>query len=151
MSKKAKSYLEEYKRLYTLALNKTAEKDRWTEIMHERATSVTAQMGGERVQSSGSKHRMADGIDSGIDRINQIERRIKELYAQMDAIVADIERLPEDKSDILYKVYVLYMSLKEVAASRGEAYSTVATNHGNALKLIENILNERETKATKSN
>lgn len=143
----AKEYLEGIKRYDTLIQNKRKEQEYWKGIMMERATSITAQMGGERVQSSGSKHKMADTIDSGIDRAQKIEKRIAELFDKMDAIIADIEQLPEDKSDILHKVYVQYMSLKEVAASRGESYSWVTTNHGIALKMIADILDKRKAAA----
>lgn len=149
MSNEAKAYLGEIKRYDTLIRNKRSEKLYWEEIMYERATNTTPQMSGERVQSSGSKHKMADTVDSCIDRVRKIENRIKELFAEMDAIIADIEGLPEMESDILHKVYVQYMSLKEVAASRGESYSTVTTNHGVALKMISDILDKR--KATNCN
>lgn len=143
-----KEQFMEIKRLDTLIQNKTAEKKKWEAITMERATNVTANMSGERVQSSGSKQKMADTVDSGVDRVRRIEKRIAELYEEMDRLIAVIEALPENYSDVLYKVYVHYMSLKEVAASRNEAYSTVATNHGIALKLASNIL--KQQKATKS-
>ena len=140
----AKKYLEEIKRYDTLIQNKRSEKIHWLEIMDERTTNITSQMSGDRVQSSGSKQKMADTVDDCIDQVRKIERRIKELFDKMDGIIADIESLPEDKSDILHKVYVQYMSLKEVAAIRGESYSSVTTNHGIALKMITDILNKRE-------
>ena len=148
----AKSYLEEIKRIDTLIQNKRKEIAYWREVMYGRATNTTPQMSGDRVQSSGSKQKMADTVDSYIDRVRKIEHRIDELFAQMDSIIAMIERLPEDKSDILHKVYVQYMSLKEVAAIRGESYSWVATNHGYALKMIDDMLSKKvECKATESN
>lgn len=147
MSNEAKEYLEQIKRYDTLIQNKRSEKIYWMEIMMERATSITPQMSGEKVQSSGSKHKMADTVDSCVDRVRKIEKRIEELFDKMDAIITDIEQLPEDKSDILHKVYVQYMSLKEVAAIRGESYSTVTTNHGIALKMILDILNKRKAAA----
>lgn len=151
----AKEYLSQIKDLDTLIQHKTAEKNYWATVTMELATSITSNMDGERVQSSGSKQRMADTMDSGLDRVRKFEKRIAELYEEMDAIIAIIEQLPEDKSDILHKVYVQYMSLKEVAASRHESYSWVATNHGRALKMVSDILsgkesNKKQTKATKS-
>ena len=145
----AKEYLSQIKRLDTLIQNKTAEKKKWAAITMDRATVITSSTEGERVQSSGSKQRMADTVDSGVDRVRRIEKRIRELYAEMDAIIAIIDSLPEDKSDILHKVYVQYMSLKEVAASRDESYSWVATNHGHALSMVSDILDGKN--ATKSN
>lgn len=147
----AKEKLLRIKHIDTLIQNKTAEKNYWKANMMELATCITPQMNGERVQSSGSKQKMADTVDSGIDRIRRMEKRIAELYAEMDAIIAIIDMLPEDKSDILHKVYVQYKSLKEVAALRGESYSWVTTNHGIALKMFSDLLQKQETKATKSN
>lgn len=149
MSNEAKAYLGGIKRYDTLIKNKRSEKFYWLEIMMERATNITPQMSGERVQSSGSKHKMADTVDSCVDRVQKIEKRIQELFAEMDEIIAVIDSLPEMESDILHKVYVQYMSLKEVAASRGESYSTVTTNHGIALKMVSDILDKR--KATNCN
>ena len=149
MAKESKAYLMEIKRIDTLIQNKRSEKIYWQEIMMERATSTTAQMSADRVQSSGSKHKMADAVDSCTDRVRKIEKRIQELFAEMDEIIAVIDGLPERESDILHKVYVQYMSLKEVAVSRGESKSTVETNHGIALKMVSDILEKR--KATKCN
>lgn len=139
----AKKYLEQIKRIKTLIKNKTAEKLIWETTMMELATNITPQMSGDRVQSSGSKQKMADTVDSGVDRIRRMEQRIEELYAEMDSIIQTIEMLPEDKSDVLHMVYVQDKSLKEVAASRGESYSWVATNHGIALKMVSDILTKR--------
>jgi uncharacterized coiled-coil DUF342 family protein len=147
LSNEAKEHLEQIKRYDTLIQNKRSEKIHWLEIMDERTTNITSQMSGDRVQSSGSKQKMADTVDSCLDQVRKIERRIKELFEKMDAIIADIEQLPEDKSDILHKVYVQYKSLKEVAVIRGESYSTVTTNHGIALNMILDILNKRKAAA----
>lgn len=141
----AKEKLSEIKRLDTLIQNKTAEKKKWEAVTMDRATVITASTEGERVQSSGSKQRMADTVDSGIDRVRRIEKRIKELYEKMDAIIAIIESLPEVESDILHKVYVQYMSLKEVADSRGVSESTVRHKHLEALDMVSDILREKKT------
>lgn len=140
----AKETLLQIKRLDTLIQNKTAEKRKWEAITMDKATVITASTEGERVQSSGSKQKMADTVDSGIDRVRRIEKRINELYAKMDAIIAIIDSLPEAESDILHKVYVQYMELKEVAASRNEAYSTVSHKHLSALNMFSDILREKK-------
>lgn len=140
----AKEYLSQIKRLDTLIQNKTAEKKKWEAITMDRATVITSSTEGERVQSSGSKQKMADTVDSGVDRVRRIEKRIKELYAKMDAIIEIIDSLPEAESDILHKVYVQYMSLKEVAASRHESKSTVEHKHIAALKMVSDILRENK-------
>ena len=57
-------------------------------------------------------------------------------------IIKTIEKLPEAEYDVLFKVYVQYETLQEVAADRKISYSLVATIHGRALKRLENIINE---------
>lgn len=145
----AKGYLERVQHIDMLIKNKTAEKERYRELTMEITTSVTPHMSSDKVQSSGSKQKMADAVESCIDYERKIDRRIAELTAERDAIIETIEQLPMDKYDLLHLVYVQYKTLKEAAAIRHESYSWVTTNHGIALKMIDAILKER--KATKSN
>lgn len=145
----AKEYLQQIRKIERLIYNKTVEKKHWEQLTMELATNITANMGGERVQSSGSKQRMADTVDSGLDRVRRIQQRINELQAELDAIIAVIEMLPSDQYDILHKVYVQYMSLKEVAATGDKSYSWVATNHGIALKMVSDILKQQSAKESK--
>ena len=140
----AKEYLQGIWRIDTMIKNKAAEKKRYRELTLTAATSTTASMSGDRVQSSGSKQRMADTVDRCIDYERKIDARIAELTEERDSIIRTIERLPWDKYDLLHLVYVQYKTLKEVAAIRDEAYSTVATNHGIALNMVSAILKERE-------
>lgn len=141
----AKAYLEEIKNIETKIRHLGAEKRRWFDL----ATSITPQMGGERVQSSGNKQKMADAVIDGIFDDGQIEKRIAELKAQRQEIIDVIESLPEMHSDILYRVYVEYQTLKEVAYARKQTYSWITTAHGIALKEVADILESE--KATKSN
>lgn len=139
-SKDAKQYLERIKTIETIVQNKKYEKLQYRELTRELATSITPSFGSDRVQSSGSKQRMANVIEGGVDFEREVDNRIKELVAEKNAIIETIERLPEDKYDILHKVYVQHMTLKEVASCRGESYSLVTTNHGVALSLLAELL-----------
>lgn len=140
----AKEKLSQIKRIDTLIKNKTIEKNKAAAKMLENATSITSSTDGERVQSSGSKQKMADTVDSGVDRVRRIEKRIAELEAERDSIIAVIEQLPEDEYDILHGVYVQHLTLKQVAANRGQAYSTVAHKHIKGLDMVSCIM---QTKA----
>lgn len=139
----AKAYLSRIKELSTKIKNKNYLIGCLEKEALERATNITANISGERVQSSGSKQRMADAVDRGRDRIIKLEKQRSRMEAEMDAIIADIDSLPERESDILHKVYVQNMSLKEVAATRGESKSTVETGSARAHKMISDILGKR--------
>ena len=140
-----KEHLEQIQDIEIEIRHLGVEKRRWMEL----ATNITPGMNGERVQSSGSKQKMADTINSGVDDDKEIDRQIDELKAKRQGIINDIWSLKNPYKDILYRVYVEYQTLKEVAYERKESYSWITTAHGIALKKIAGILESR--KATKSN
>jgi DNA-directed RNA polymerase specialized sigma subunit len=137
---KAKDFLQQLKKLDKLIENKLIEKEQWKAI----ATGTTAQMGGERVQSSGSKQRMADAIDKYIDIEKEIDDCIDNLIDAKKGVISVIEQLNATEYDLLHKVYVQGVTLFDVAEMCGKTYSWVTTIHGRALKKVENILDERE-------
>lgn len=59
----AKDYLLQVKKLDLQIKNKLIEKQQWKDI----ALGITANMDGERVQSSGTKSKMADALVKCID------------------------------------------------------------------------------------
>lgn len=134
----ALTYLNQIKQIETQIRHKKAEKKRWKEL----ATDVSVSFG-ERVSSSSSKQRMAVTIEDGIDKEREIDRQIVGLLKLRDEIVDTIEQLPEVESDILYRVYVLGETLKEVAFARGESYSKITRRRRLALKQLQIILNRR--------
>ena len=71
----AREFLKQPKKLDKMIENKLIEKSQWKAI----ATSTTAQMGGERVQTSGSKQRMSDAVDKYVDMENEIDEYIDRL------------------------------------------------------------------------
>lgn len=137
---RAKKFLQQVEKLDKMIENKMAEKALWEAV----AMGITPQTGGERVQSSGSQHRMADAIEKYID----IEKEIKERMEERKAIIAVIEQLDAVEYDILHKVYVLHRELMDVAEDRGRSYSWITTMHGAALAKVQIILdgkgNEKE-------
>lgn len=143
-SREAKEYLQRIENIDILIRNKSIEKAQHHALMMDRATTITANMSGERVQSSGSKHRMADTVDEKLSYIQKIDKRIAELEAEKEEIISTIELLPTDEYDILHKCYVQRMSLKQVSAERDESYSSTTTTHGIALTKLAAILEKRK-------
>lgn len=135
----AKQFLNQLKKLDKMIENKLAEKARWKTM----ATKTTAQIGGERVQSSGSKQKMADAVDSYLDIEREIDERIDKLVDTRQEVICVIEKLNTTEYDLLHKVYVQYLSLYDVADIYGKTYSWATTVHGRALKNVQKLLDER--------
>lgn len=130
----AKRYLEEYKKIDTMILNKTIEAEQWEAL----AQSITANMGGERVQSSSNQQKMQDYICNKID----IEAEIDALIVRKQDITDTIALLPMADYNILHKVYIQSLSFKEIAVDEKD-YSNVTTAHGRALQRLQKILDGR--------
>lgn len=138
-ARKARAFLERVQKLDCIINNKMIERDQWKAM----ATSATAPMGGERVQTSGSQQRMADAVGRYVDIEAQINEYIDKLYDVKKEVLDVIEQLDVKSYDLLHKVYIQHISLAEVSVIYDCSYSSVATNHGRALQQVEEILNER--------
>lgn len=132
----AKALLDKVRKYDRQIENKTLERQQWEEI----ATGITAQMGGERVQSSGNQQKMAVAVEKCID----IDREINELIAAKKDIVSILEQLKAAEYDVLYKVYVQYSTLKEVAQLCDRSYSWAVHTHIRALRNLQAILDAKE-------
>lgn len=133
----AKRYLEEYKKIDTMILNKTIEAEQWEAL----AQSITANMGGEKVQSSSNQQKMQDYICNKID----IESEIDVLIAKKKDITDTIAMLPTQEYDILHKAYIQDKSLKEITVNSNIGYTSITTLHGRALQNLQKLLDERES------
>lgn len=136
----AKQFLNQLKKLDKMIENKIAEKARWKTM----ATKTTAQISGERIQSSGSKQKMADAVGSYLDIEREIDEQVDKLYDTRQEVISVIEKLNTTEYDLLHKVYVQYLSLYDLADMYGKTYSWATTVHGRALKNVQKILDERD-------
>lgn len=135
---KARAFLGELEKLDRMYENKLAERAH----LRELATSVTAPMGGERVQRSSNPHKMAEAIEKSVDLEPEITAALAAVIAKRKEIIQRIERLKADEYDVLHKVYVQHLTFKEIAAKRGKSESWATTVHGRALKNLEAILEQ---------
>lgn len=135
---KAQEFLEQYKTQQTIIVSCWEELAKWKDI----ALSVTGSTEGERVQSSGSKQKMADAVISYSDIEADKKQQIAEARAIQNKIIKTIARLKEPEYYVLHGVYILGKQYKEVAASRNPPMSkSWATSvHGNALVHLQRIL-----------
>ena len=137
---KAQDYLKQLKKLDTIIKNKLIEQSQWKDI----ALGVTSHSDGERVQSSGSKQKMADAVDRCVDMEDEINGLIDRLIDLKREIISTIEQLNATEYDVLHKLYIQNMDYYDVAAAYGKSYSWATTVHGRALQHVQRILDERE-------
>lgn len=141
---KAQIYLEQIELIDALIENKQIEKKQWWDI----ALGITANMEGERVQSSGNKEKMASAVERCADIAREIDSLIDKLIDTKIEVTQTIEKL---QSPIQYKVlHMKYIQYKEypefwdIADKFGRDYSWATTVHGRALKAVGLILKERK-------
>lgn len=139
----AKEYLQQVEKLDLLIQNKLAEKRQWLEV----ALGITAHLGGERVQTSGSKSKMAEAVEKCIDVEREISALIDRLIDTKSEIVTVIELVENPTEyDVLHKRYIQKMSLLQIADRYGKEYSWATTTHGRALKSVQDILDKKLSK-----
>lgn len=136
---KAKQFLNQLEKLDRIIENKLIEKEQWRNI----ALGTAPQTTGERVQSSGSKQKMADAIDKYIDIEREIDEHIDRLVDAKKDVISVIEKLDVTEYDLLHKVYVQRVTLYEAADKLDRSYSWATTVHGRALANVQKILDER--------
>ena len=138
----AQIFLERIEKIDAIIENKLIERTQWKDL----ARSITANMEGERVQSSSSQSKMADAVNRCIDMESEIAAAVDRLVAEKKEVVKTIEAV---YSPIEYKIlhlrYIQYIRLVDIADKMNKEYTWVTTTHGRALKSVEKIL-EKETK-----
>lgn len=138
----AKDYLLQIQKLDKLIENKLQEVAHWKEV----ATGTTVCSEGDRVQSSGSKQKMADAICRYMQMEDEINAAIDRLVDTKQKIIETIEMLSIDEYDLLHKIYVQKKELYEAAMEMDRSYRWATSVHGRALANVQKILNERESK-----
>lgn len=141
---KSKDYLLQISRIDRLIENKIVELEQWKAV----AISTTAYSEGDRVQSSGSKQKMADAVCRYLQMEDEINAEIDKLADLKKEVISTIEQLPSnDEYDVLHKRYVQGKELQDIAndfKGKEVSYSNITTIHGRALKHLQIILDERE-------
>lgn len=133
---KAQEFLEQYEKQQTIIASCWEEVAKWKGV----AYSITGSTEGERVQSSGSKQKMADAVISYSDIEADIKKRIAESNEIQDNIVRTIARLKKSEYIVLHGYYILGKQFKEIAASNGKSTSWATSLHGTALNSLQKIL-----------
>lgn len=137
----AQIYLERVERIDGILEGKLAEQRQWKEL----ALNISANMIGERVQSSSTNSKMADAIDRVIDMEKSVLDAVNGLIAEKQRIVKTLEKLYSPMEyKILHLRYIQYISLTDIAEKLNKEYTWVTTTHGRALKSVQKILDKEK-------
>lgn len=132
----AQIFLEQVEKLDSIIKNKLIEKEQWRDI----ALGITASMGGDKVQSSGSQSKMADAVIKLVDIEAEIDRAIDNLIDTKKEVIQTIEQLPSAMEyKLLHLRYIQYIPLNAIAELWDMEYTNVTTMHGRALKGVQKI------------
>ena len=133
----AKDYLKQVEKLDLRIKNKLIEQQQWRDI----AMGITANMEGERVQSTGAKNKMSDAVERCVDMEAEIDRLIDNLIDTKKEVIQTIEKLDSaTEYNFLHLKYIQFLSLQEIADYYGRDYGWATTVHGRALKSVQEIL-----------
>jgi DNA-directed RNA polymerase specialized sigma24 family protein len=135
-----KEYLSQVKKLDAQIKNKLIEKQQWKDI----ALGITANMDGERVQSSGKKSKMADAVDKLVDAEKEIDDLIDKLIDIKKEVIQTIEQLESPlQYDVLHLHYIQFLSYQEIADKYGKSYDCIKQLHKRAVRNV-GLIRERK-------
>ena len=135
----AQIFLEQVERLDTIIANKLIEKQQWKDI----ALGITANMDGERVQSSGSKDKMGNAVVKCVDIEAEIDRLIDNLIETKKSVLRVIEQLySPTEYNVLHMRYIQYKSLQEIADDYGKDYEWAKSTCKRGCSHVQVILNK---------
>lgn len=136
----AQQYLAQVEKIETIIKNKLIEQRQWKDI----ALGITANMGGERVQSSGSRSKMADAIEKCVDVEAEINELIDRLIDTKKEVIQTIEQLDNPTFyNILHHRYIQYKPLWKIAEDYDKDYGWIKTNHGRAVAEVQKIMDRK--------
>lgn len=136
----AQIYLERVEMIDAIIRNKLVEQQQWRDI----ALGITANMEGERVQSSGSQSKMADAINKCVDMEAEIDGLVDKLIDTKREVISTIEQLESPfEYNLLHARYIQYIALVDIAEKWNKEYTAITTAHGRALAHVQEILDRR--------
>lgn len=134
-------YLERVEMIDSIVSNKLIEQRQWKEL----ALGITANMDGDRVQSSGSLSKMADALNKCIDMEAEIDRMVDKLIDIKRDVVSILERLDSPMEyNVLHMKYIQFKDFQDIADKYGKEYGWATTTHGRALAKVQEIMDRRK-------
>ena len=136
----AQIYLEQVERLDAIIKNKLIEKQQWKDI----ALGITANMDGERVQSSGVSDKIANAVGRCVDMEAEIDSLVDKLIETKKDVIQTIEQLYSPMEyNVLHMRYIQYKSLQEIADHYNRNYDWAKITCKRACNHVQAILNKK--------
>jgi hypothetical protein len=136
----AQIFLEQVEKLDSIIKNKLIEKQQWKDI----ALGITANMDGERVQSSGAKDKMGNAVVKCVDMEAEIDSLVDKLIAAKKDVIQTIEQLYSAMEyNVLHMRFIQYKTLQEIADHYGRDYDWAKLTCQRGCKHVQAILNKR--------
>ena len=136
----AQRYLEQVEMLDAIIKNKLIEQRQWKDV----ALGITANMDGERVQSTGSQSKMADAIDMCVDMEAEIDSLIDRLIQTKRDVIHTIEQVESPiEYNLLHMRYIQYIDPQGIADKYGKEYEWATTTLGRGRASVQRILDEK--------
>lgn len=131
-------FLERVEKIETIIENKLIEQRQWREL----AENITANIEGERVQSSSTiTSKMANAVLNCAVLEDEIAEAVDKLIAEKQKVTQTIEKLySPTEYKILHMRYIQHISLADIADRLDKEYTWVTTTHGRALKNVGKML-----------
>lgn len=130
MDKTPKEYLRQI-RLFDICIK---QKEAELAAMRSEIENMSAAVTGERVQTS-AKDKMSEKVSHIVDLEAMIIQDKEKFLRMKDRIINEIQSLDNSVYvDILYKRYVEYKQLEEIAVEMNYSYRQVLRLHGFALQ-----------------
>ena len=137
----AQIFLERVEKIESVIENKLIEQRQWREL----AECITANMDGERVQTSKTtQSTMANAVLNCVVMEEEIAKAVEKLIEEKQKVTQTIEKLySPTEYRILHMRYIQHINLVDIADRLDREYTWVTTTHGRALKHLQNILDRR--------
>lgn len=136
---RAITYLKQLSFLNAKIRNKTEELER----LRQLASGLGGFDSGEKVQTSSRGDSMERRIIDLIELEEQIADDLIEQIRTRQEILSTIELLPKNEYEVAFYYFVKEMEAHEIADKLEKSYSYVTKRKGKALKMVQEILDER--------
>lgn len=128
-------YLKQIRKLEDIICNKLIEYRHWVEV----AEGMGGYSDGDKVQTTRNLNLIPNAIGNYID----LETEIKELRQRRAKIIKTIESLPNQEYNVIYRLFVEGLTMKETAYELNRSYDWVKLKKRSALRRIQDMLNEK--------
>ena len=136
----AQVFLESYELDKVKMECKLEERQFW----HDLSLNITGQMGGERVQSSGAKSKIAQARDVCMDMEADILSQVETLAARSKEVTGVIDKVSNPTElKLLHQKYIQCKDFNAIAENFNADYTWATTCHGRALKSVKAILEKQ--------